>query len=248
MTERAEPMSHAEIELLLGAYALDAVDADERDMIDRHLPQCPKCRAEVAQHREVAAQLAYSGAAAPEGVWDRIAGSLEEPPPALELAAGRIAPLRRRRITAWRVAVGAAAAVAAGVIGVLGVEVADQRQELDELAATRTLASEADAAFADPDARTAELADADGAVLGVAVVRDDGQGYFVDRGLPRLDGRIYQLWGLAGDTAVSLGPMGDAPGVIAFRAADTFETLVVTAEAEPVEASSNPPVVQGDLA
>src|SRR5262245_64213668 len=82
------PRSHAEIEELLGAYALDAVDPDEREAIEAHLSGCPRCRAEVDAGREVAAGLAQTGAPAPEGVWERIAGAIEgEAPPPLRLVA-----------------------------------------------------------------------------------------------------------------------------------------------------------------
>jgi anti-sigma factor RsiW len=76
---------HAELQELLGAYALDAVEADEAAAIERHLPTCPRCRTELADHREVAALLGYAGGSAPSGLWDRIVASLEEPPPALRL-------------------------------------------------------------------------------------------------------------------------------------------------------------------
>lgn len=79
-------MNHDEIAELLGAYALDAVDGDERAAVEAHLEVCPRCRAEVEEHREVAGLLAQGGGPAPEGVWGRIADSLEEPPPELRLA------------------------------------------------------------------------------------------------------------------------------------------------------------------
>ena len=41
-------LTHDEAAELLGAYALDAVEADERDAIEHHLNECPRCRAEVA--------------------------------------------------------------------------------------------------------------------------------------------------------------------------------------------------------
>ena len=82
--------THHDIQELLGAFALDAVDDDERDVIQAHLASCPRCRAEVEGHRETAALLAHSGERAPEGVWDRIAEALDEAPPVLDLA--RIAP------------------------------------------------------------------------------------------------------------------------------------------------------------
>jgi len=77
---------HHDMQELLGAYALDAVDADEAAEIEFHLSSCPRCRSELAEHREVAALLGYAGAPAPAGVWDRIVASLEEPPPALRLS------------------------------------------------------------------------------------------------------------------------------------------------------------------
>jgi anti-sigma factor RsiW len=77
---------HAELQELLGAYALDAVEPEEAAAIERHLPTCPRCRNELTDHREVAALLGYAGASAPSGVWDRIVASLEEAPPALQLA------------------------------------------------------------------------------------------------------------------------------------------------------------------
>jgi len=72
--------SHEELQELLGAYALDAVDADERGRVEDHLRGCARCRAEVEQHREVAAQLAYTGADAPDGLWRRIAAQLDAAP------------------------------------------------------------------------------------------------------------------------------------------------------------------------
>jgi anti-sigma factor RsiW len=69
---------HDEIRALLGAYALDAVDPEETRAVEDHLRECPQCRAEVEQHRSVAALLGNVGAAAPAGLWDRIAASLDE--------------------------------------------------------------------------------------------------------------------------------------------------------------------------
>ena len=71
-------LNHAELRELLGAFALDAVDNEEREAVERHLAECRPCRAEVAEHREVAAVMAAGWAPAPDGVWDRIAGSSAE--------------------------------------------------------------------------------------------------------------------------------------------------------------------------
>lgn len=69
-------MTHAEISELLGAYALDAVSPDEATEIEQHLAECPRCRAEVAAHREVAGVLGNLGGTAPAGLWSRIADEL----------------------------------------------------------------------------------------------------------------------------------------------------------------------------
>src|SRR5688500_11127005 len=47
------PDTHA----LAGAYAVNAVTAEERDSFEIHLDQCPDCRAEVAELRAAAATL-----------------------------------------------------------------------------------------------------------------------------------------------------------------------------------------------
>lgn len=70
-------MRHAEIEELLGAYALDAVEPEEARLVEEHLATCPRCRAEVATHRQVASLLGDSGGAAPETLWARIAGEID---------------------------------------------------------------------------------------------------------------------------------------------------------------------------
>jgi anti-sigma-K factor RskA len=56
----------------LAAYTLDAVDGDERRMIESHLAVCPLCRREVAAHQEVLSQM-IADESPPAGVWDKIA-------------------------------------------------------------------------------------------------------------------------------------------------------------------------------
>lgn len=86
-----------EIEELLGAYALDAVDPDERRLVEAHLAECPRCRAELAGHLEVASWMAGGGSRAPEGIWDRIAEAIEEPAPAMRITSDELDAARRGR-------------------------------------------------------------------------------------------------------------------------------------------------------
>jgi anti-sigma-K factor RskA len=244
-------MNHNEIMDLLGAYALDAVDDDERALIDEHLRACPRCRAEVAEHREVASLLAHGGGDAPEGVWQRIAESLEEAPPGLRLAPLPASPetsVRRRAPSRLAMAVLAAAAV---VVAVLGVQVRQQDQRIDELqtALQDPLVPAFQAALEDRDSRVFALASSDGTIQLQAAMTDNGVGYLRATALPRLDqDRTYQLWGVAGAQIVSLGVLGADPHVVAFRA-EPYERFAITEEDVPgVLTSGNPPVVAGRVA
>ncbi len=76
MSTSPTPLSHTEIEELLGAYALDAVDPETAAVIEAHLDGCVRCSIEVAQHHEVAGLLANSGGSPPAALWDGIAGQL----------------------------------------------------------------------------------------------------------------------------------------------------------------------------
>lgn len=82
--------SDAELDELLGAYALNAVDQDEADEIEAYLRRSPRATAEVSSHLEVAAALGslaaeHQGAPthdAPQRLWDAIAGQLPDRPAA----------------------------------------------------------------------------------------------------------------------------------------------------------------------
>jgi anti-sigma factor RsiW len=249
----APELTHTDIQELLGAYALDAVDADEAAAIDAHLVGCPRCRSEVAEHREAATLLSFSGATAPDAVWSRIAADLEETPPPFvppRPDPGRRATdvARRRRTPMGLVA--AAIALAAAVIGLLGAQVVRQDRRIDQLAAIadqRGLGQAAAAAAVAPDARTVRLASDDGARTVAAVVLPDGQGYLVEAHLPALDrDQTYQLWGVIGAQTISLGVIGGDPTVTPFKATGPLTALAITAEhTGGAVAPTTAPIVQG---
>ena len=247
----ARQLTHAEIQYLLGVYALDAVDADEAEQVGRHLLECPRCADEVVSHREVAASMAQVGAVAPEGVWERIADGLEEPPPELDLDRLRSMGPRRRRMVPLR-AVAAVAAAAAAVVAVLGIQVVRQDDRIDQLASLseeRSLQGAVTAALFDSRSRTVDLSSGEGRVFAKAVVRPDGTGYLVPEDLPRLPGdRTYQLWGMVAGAPVSLGVLGPAPGLVAFKAVAEVSALAVTDEpAGGVAVPNLPPRFVGTL-
>src|SRR3954454_20009725 len=111
-------MTSDEMYELLGAYALDAVEPDERAEIEQLLAVDPRAAAEVREHREVATMLAFSGARAPQEVWDRIAATLGDgaaaPEPGPELA--KVLPIGAQRTRRRRRTIAALAAVAAALL------------------------------------------------------------------------------------------------------------------------------------
>lgn len=268
--------THHDIQELLGAFALDAVDDEERDVIEAHLAGCPRCRAEVEGHRETAALLAHSGARAPEGVWDRISEALDEAPPALDLA--RIAPrpagapdpaapaddeLSRRRAAravprsvSLRIAA-ATMAVAAALTLFLGVALGRHDDSgnlgrIDKLADAMQKANLSNAALAalnDPQAEKVKLVSTDGKATAQVVRLADGTGYLVPTTLSGLPaGRVYQLWAVRSDAKISLGVLGGKPEVSAFRMTGPVLAYAVTEEAAGgVSVSQQQPVVVGYL-
>ncbi|MGH9164148.1 MAG: anti-sigma factor domain-containing protein [Acidimicrobiales bacterium] len=250
-------LTHHAIEELLGAYALDAVDPDEAIAVEQHLDECPRCRHEVTMHREAAALLAHVGSVAPQGLWNRIAASLEEPPPRLDLArvvplgAGRVGRGRSRHLLPAR-PVAAVAASAAVVIGLLGVQLQRQDHRIDRLSPAierRGLDEAVSAALFDTRSHKVDLVSDTGQLFAKAVVQPDGRGYLVRHNLPALpEGLTYQLWGLVGDQTISLGVLGREPSVTAFTAAGAVSVLAVTAErAGGVAATDKAPLVRGFL-
>lgn len=236
---------------LLGAYALDAVSDDERRAVEEYLQVNPRARQEVREHREIATMLAWTGMGAPDGLWDRIASQLDEsttaPAPSGELAevlsldaardaaaarAGRPRHRWARSAAAW---VGASAAAA--LVAVLAVVVfTPERTERSALVAA------VEQARADRDSKVAELAAADGTVVGEVIVDQDGHGYLVADALPALAGdRTYQLWGVIGEQVISLGVLGPTPEIELFSVDGPVTQLVVTNEvAGGVVSNGNP--------
>ena len=189
--------------------------------------------------------LAWSGVRAPEGLWDRIAGGLDdgesgaprELADVVDFSAG--SARRRARSRGGRMAWPAVLAVAASV-GVLafagGSLVARHR------APQASLAAAADSARRTPGARLAHLTGAAGTEVAEVVVDQSGHGYLLGDALPPLTSdHTYQLWGVVGDKVISLGVLGDAPKVASFSVAAPVTQVVLTVEvAGGVVSNGNP--------
>ena len=120
-----------DVHALSGAYAIDALDDDERALFEQHLADCADCRDEVAGLQEAGAALGLSAATAPPaGLRERVLADIATvrplPPPVRGTASAPTpAPTdldeRRRRRGRRLGALAAAAAVVAVVGGGVGV-------------------------------------------------------------------------------------------------------------------------------
>jgi hypothetical protein len=255
-------MTHDEASDLLAVFALDAVERDERERIEDHLSGCPRCRAELDAHREVAAALGNSIDPLPEGLWSRIAQSLperpdEEPPPMPTLVrpgpadrrepSGRFrrpgTPNPARSSRGRLVAVGSFAAAAVVVAVVLGLNLAHDNSQISRLhtALGSGAPSAVEAALETPGHAVVNVTDPARRRVAQFVVVPDGRGYLVDSRLPRLpSSETYQLWGVIGGTAISLGLMGRAPDRVTFTLAGTRRPATLAITAEPAGGSVTP--------
>jgi len=263
-------LSHSDAAELLGVYALDALDADEREAVESHASECGACQAEISQHREVAAFLAPGWTPAPEGLWDRIAETLEEIPPPLAMPSAPSAPaaaapaapetpvapvvpigsLRSRRSRPMAAFAAMVAVAAVSLFAVLGLKVVDDNRRIDQLKEQATgteFERTVKAAMADPSARRVNLQRVSGVVEAEAVVLPDGTGYVTGARLPELPpDRTYQLWALGDAEPISVGVLGPKVTSAGFRAPPNAAGFALTAEkAGGVVASANEPVVVG---
>jgi anti-sigma-K factor RskA len=252
-------LSRAELDELLGAFALDALDGDEREQVEQYLGRSPAARAVLAEYRETASFLAHSGTEAPAGLWQRIEQRLAEEPAPSE--AEPLVSARTRRagpgapLTRW-VAVAVAAAAVVLMVGALAVKVVQQDDRISDLARETDrggVLAAAEAASRDPNAAKIRLSSPDGALAARVVYLPDGEGFLVPRNLRRLPSELtYQLWAQVGDPqsprSISAGVLGSDPDATAFRVSGSVVGFAITEELAPgVVSSVNPAVAQGPV-
>ena len=68
---------HAAVRRSLAAYAIGALDEDDRAGLEEHLETCAACRAEVVGLREAAAGLTPDDDP-PAGVWSQVSRAIQE--------------------------------------------------------------------------------------------------------------------------------------------------------------------------
>jgi len=174
-----------EIHALSGAYAVDALDANERARFEEHLSACAECQAEVASLQDAAASFsAMTATQPPAELRAKVLADIRTVRPLPPV----VTRLEARRPRRWTNLVAAAA-----VLGVLGGGVAVWQQTHDGTSQVRPSAAEQIRTAADVTAVTQDLGN--GATATIYRSVSLGKAALVTSHLPAApDGKVYQLW------------------------------------------------------
>ncbi|MER5951735.1 anti-sigma factor [Streptomyces sp. NPDC001904] len=206
-------MDTGDVHTLTGAYALDALDDDEREAFEAHMATCETCALEVREFTATAGRLALATTRrAPQHlksqVLQQISQVRQEAPGAPVNAS---TPTRTRHSTAVRWAL---AACAAG-IATLGATTMWQHDRADDARkqaeAVQEQSDRIAAVLAAPDAKVASAALVDGARGSVVISQSSGRAVFIASHMaapPK--GKVYQLWFADGGHMRSAGLMDAA--------------------------------------
>jgi anti-sigma-K factor RskA len=165
------------------AYALDALDDNERQLFEEHLEDCALCAEEISSLRAAASALAYAveGPAPPAELRERLLerARAERPP--------EVVSLRRRRRFALPIAAAVAAVAACAAIA-FGVWASTLQSDLDSAHSTQKQIS---AVVSNPNAKRLALA----GQQGLLVVAPSGDAVLVLEGIrPAPKGKTYEAW------------------------------------------------------
>lgn len=224
-----DDLSHSEIQELLGAYALDAVDQPERAMIESHLQSCESCRAELDDHRRLAETLRRHTTRVSLLASTESNGSAQ--------ATIHVAP--RGRVRRWGLPL--ATAILVLLLAALFVQGQIRDDRLTETTAHIERLERVQLAPVDPAAVvTALRTPAD-----QAVVNRGGGSYAINSALPRPgDGQIYQLWRVDGTGAIAAAAgLGQHPDAVVFSLAAGVTGFVLTVENNPTPSRPTLPAV-----
>jgi anti-sigma-K factor RskA len=186
---------------LTGVYALDAIDAEERERFEHHLARCQACENEVRGLQDTATRFAMAVAAQPpaqlrERVLTAVAGTRQLPP----VPHVHVRPQRPGAVWVRRLAVPVAAACLVAVV-VLGILLGMARSQLGTV---RTGQSQIAAVLNAPGARLESVRTSLGGQATVVVASGLHELVFTSAGMPGLPAsKVYQLWIMRPDGSAS---------------------------------------------
>lgn len=226
-------LSHQEIQELLGAYALDAVDQQERDIIEVHLQTCETCRAEMDDHRRLAQTLRRHAT--------RVSPLASTQTNGNHLTDAVAAPAGAR--PGW------AGPLALAIVVILLAAVFIQAQvRFDHLNATANRSELIERALlvtAGPEAVITELhTPRSGPALTVISLAGGGTGYAFNSTLPTLGpNRSYQLWSTANGIVTANVSLGRRPDIALFSLPSGVTEFLVTVEHNPIPLGPTLPAI-----
>jgi hypothetical protein len=219
----SEELSHGEIQELLGAYALGAVDERERAIIEAHLETCETCRIELDDHSRLAENL-------------RLHASRVSPLASVESNGSAKANGARPRAdqgARWRFPV--AMAVVLVLLGGLFARGEIRMNDLEGAMGRVELLERAHVATATPGAVvTTLLTPRNEPVLTVVSRATGGGSYAINSALPPLaTGQTYQLWVIGTGGVTPAAALGRRPDTAVFSLPSGITGFVLTVEAVP---------------
>lgn len=230
-----------DLHTLSGAYALNALSAEEADQFRQHLEECPACSQEVRELQQAAATMGASEAVAPPTylktkVLTAVDRTPQLPPNA---ARGNVITVAPHRWGSRLLLVAAAVVVIVGaVIGISQIGNGPTRPQ-------STLAAGVVKVFQANDAHRATMDTKNGGRISVATSPRLGEMAVNSENLPQLDGRhVYQLWAIHRGSVSSVGILQREKGAsMKMPAPDTEVAITV----EPAGGSAHPttsPIMQ----
>jgi anti-sigma-K factor RskA len=207
---------------LAGAYALNALDGDERDRFERHLKGCRACADEVRGFTATVTAMGLAAASEPPAdlkhrVLAATAVTRQLPPLAGEARAGRetgqAAPRRSpsapRSPWTTRLALGVGVAGLGAAAALSVVTIITQHQLTSAQASNAAIA----AVLSAPDAQITSEGTSVGGTATVVTSVHDGTMVFTSSGLHVLPPqKVYELWFLGPSSARSAGLVPPATG------------------------------------
>ncbi|MEV7443894.1 anti-sigma factor [Streptomyces sp. NPDC091204] len=183
---------------LAAAYALNALDTDEREEFAAHLPGCGTCRQDAADFEATAARLAAAAAhTPPASMKQRTMASVDgvrQLPPRVPTASPRSfrGTLRRKAVP---LALAVSLAAAASFAGLAAWQSQQNRQLEERARQSEQRLDTVGSVLAAPDARTVHGRAGNGALTTVVASDRQNRAVFTATGLPApATGKTYQLW------------------------------------------------------